>query len=209
MQGVAGDLSARIAQAEGRITEVQIEITVISDQRREEATSQLRDLRHRLLEVEEHRRALVLRLEALHLRAPVAGIVHDLRIFGAQSVMRPAEPVASIIPLGRPGAVMADISPLDVDRVTLGMPVTLRLSALGQDLAADRTGHVSRVSADVFDGATAGQRYFRAEITLDAPPPPIWLPRCWGIWSGLCVNEGAGFKFGHMFFPIFIRAATR
>ncbi|MEB8387565.1 HlyD family type I secretion periplasmic adaptor subunit [Rhodobacteraceae bacterium KMM 6894] len=170
LQGVAGDLSARIAEARGRITEVQIEINAIAVQRREEAISQLRDLRHRLLELEEHQGALQSRLAALHLRAPVAGTVHDLRVFGAQAVLRPAEPVATIIPRGRPGVVMADISPLDIDRVVSGMRVTLRLPALGRDPAAERTGHVVRVSADAFEGA-AGQRFFRAEITLENGPP--------------------------------------
>lgn len=178
LEGVAGDLSARIAQARGRITEIRIEIDAIAIQRREDAISQLRDLRHRLLELEEGRRALTLRLQALDLRAPVAGTVHDLRVMGAQAVLRAAEPVATIIPQGRPGAAMVDISPLDIERVRPGMPVTLRLPALGQDPAGERAGRVARVSADMFDGVTAGQRHFRAHVTLDPGPPdaPALLP---------------------------------
>ncbi|MCZ4352561.1 HlyD family type I secretion periplasmic adaptor subunit [Roseovarius aestuarii] len=201
LEGGEGDLKARTAQAEGRMTELRGEIDAIAAQRREDAITQLRDLRQNIAELEERRRALNTRLNALQLRAPVAGIVHDLRVFGAQDVLRPAEPVAVIIPKGRPGTAIADVSPLNVDRVSAGMPVMLRLPTLGPDEAGERTGRITRVSADMFEGAVAGQRYFRAYIALDPGPPdaPALLP---GMPVQAFIRTGAHSPITYLIAPI-------
>jgi HlyD family secretion protein len=166
MSGTVGELAANEAQARGRITEIDIEILNLQSQRREEAITQLRDIQSRELELRERRRALLERMSRLDVKAPLSGIVYDLRVFARRSVIRPADPVLYIIPQDRPLVINARVEPIDIDKLTIGQEVTLRFSALDQRKTPELTGTVKLISADAFQDENTRQSYYRAEIVL-------------------------------------------
>lgn len=166
MSGTVGELAANEAQARGRITEIDIEILNLQSQRREEAITQLRDIQSRELELRERRRALLERMSRLDVKAPLSGIVYDLRVFARRSVIRPADPVLYIIPQDRPLVINARVEPIDIDKLTIGQDVTLRFSALDQRETPELTGTVKLISADAFQDENTQQSYYRAEIVL-------------------------------------------
>jgi HlyD family secretion protein len=166
MSGTVGELAANEAQARGRITEIDIEILNLQSQRREEAITQLRDIQSRELELRERRRALLERMSRLDVKAPLSGIVYDLRVFARRSVIRPADPVLYIIPQDRPLVINARVEPIDIDKLTIGQDVTLRFSALDQRETPELTGTVKLISADAFQDENTRQSYYRAEIVL-------------------------------------------
>ena len=102
LSGRAGELTANVAQAEGRITETDIEILRIDTDSQEEAITRLRDLQFNEIELGEKRRALLSRLDRLEIRAPLAGVVYGLTVFAQRSVVRPAEPLLYLVPQDRP-----------------------------------------------------------------------------------------------------------
>lgn len=164
--GQIGALTAETAAAESRITETQIEILRLSDTRREEAITRLRDLQFRELELAEQRRALLQRLERLEIRAPVAGIVYGLQVFARRAVLRPADPVLYIVPQDRPLIIMAEVNPMNIDQVYPGQAVTLRFSALDQRRTPELIGRVVQTSADAFADPATGLAFYRTEIVL-------------------------------------------
>lgn len=167
LQGSLGELIAAEAQAEGRITEIEIEILKLGTGQREEAISRLRDLRYQELEMAETRRALLEQLERLDIRAPVSGIVYGLQVHTPRSVIRPAEPVLYLVPQDRPLVVAAQVNPINIDEVYVGQPVTLRFSALDQRQTPELFGTVVLISADAFEDESSRQSYYRAEIVLN------------------------------------------
>ncbi|QBF33147.1 HlyD family type I secretion periplasmic adaptor subunit [Thalassococcus sp. S3] len=166
LQGELGELIATQAQAEGRITEIDIEILKIQSVRREEAITRLRDLQYRELEFAEQRAALQLQLSRLDISAPVSGIVYGLQVYAPRSVIRPADPVLFIVPQDRPLVIAAQVDTIHVDQVYAEQPVTLRFSALDQRLTPELTGKVMQVSADAFTDEASQMSYYRAEIVL-------------------------------------------
>ena len=168
LMGQMGELTAQKAQSEGRATEIDLEIIKLASQRREEATTQLRDQQYRELELMEQRLAILDRLDRLEVKAPANGIVYGLTILAQRSVVRPADPLLYIIPQDRPLVIASQILPTDIDKVYIGQNVTLRLSALDQKTTPELVGQVSLVSADAFDYQQSGVSYYRAEIRLDA-----------------------------------------
>lgn len=174
LQGDAGEASAARAQAEGRATEVALEILRLTDQRREEAALALRDLTPRIAELTTRRQALLARLARLEIRAPVAGVVLGLQISGPQAVLRPAEPVLAIVPQDRPLVVDARISPFDIDEIRPGQPVRLRLPALPGRTTPELTGQLVTVSPDVLSDAATGAAYYCAEIRI--APDQVAVP---------------------------------
>lgn len=166
LSGRVGELAATKAQAEGRITEIEIEILKLSTARREEAITRLRDLQYRELELAEKRRALRERMARLDLTAPVSGVIYGLQVFAPRSVIRPAEPVLFLVPQDRPLVIAAQVPVIHVDKVFTGQEVILRFAALDQRNTPELYGTVSKVSADAFTDEQTGISYYRAEVVL-------------------------------------------
>ncbi|AHD08289.1 HlyD family type I secretion periplasmic adaptor subunit [Phaeobacter gallaeciensis] len=167
LQGSLGELIATEAQAEGRITEIDIEILKLGTQQREEAITRLRDLRYQELELAETRRALKDRLARLDITAPVSGIVYGLQVHTPRSVIRPADPVLYLVPQDRPLVIAAQVAPTDVDQIFVSQAVTLRFPALDQRSTPELFGSVKQVSADAFEDQASGLSYYRTEIELN------------------------------------------
>ncbi|MEM6480217.1 MAG: HlyD family type I secretion periplasmic adaptor subunit [Pseudomonadota bacterium] len=166
LSGQMGELSAQVAQAEGRVTEIDIEILKLDTGRREEAITTLRDLQFRELELREERRALIERVDRLEISSPVGGVVYGLQVFALRSVIRPAEPILYVVPQDRPLVINAQIETTDIDKLYLGQDVTLRFSALDQNTTPELVGQVVQISADAFQEEGSQLSYYRAEINL-------------------------------------------
>ncbi len=167
LRGQIGELAASKAQAEGRSTEIDIEILKLGTSGREEAISRLRDLRYQELELAEQRRALKREIEQLDIRAPVSGIIYGLQVQTPQSVVRAAEPLMYLVPQDRPLVIATQVEPIHVDQVIVGQDVNLRFSALDQRTTPELIGKVLQISADAITDETTGAAYFRAEISLN------------------------------------------
>lgn len=165
--GSAGELDAARAEAEGKITEIDIEILNRGSTRREEANTQLRDLGYRELELAERRRSLGEQIDRLDIRAPVAGIVHALQVTTPRAVIRAADPVLYIIPQDRPLVIAAQVTPIHIDEIALGQPVTLRFAAFDSRTTPELTGRVRGISADALTDEATNQSFYRAEIVLE------------------------------------------
>jgi HlyD family secretion protein len=166
LDGTLGELIATEAQAEGRITEIDIEVIKLGTQQREEAITRLRDLQYRELELAEQRRSLLERLNRLDIAAPVSGIVYGLQVQTLRSVIRPADPVLYIVPQDRPLVIAARVDPIHIDKIFVGQPVTLRFSALDQRQTPELFGTVTQISADAFEDANNQVSFYRTEIML-------------------------------------------
>ncbi|MEO9685609.1 MAG: HlyD family type I secretion periplasmic adaptor subunit [Tateyamaria sp.] len=167
LDGQLGELAASKAQSEQRITEVEMEVLRLGSTAREDAITQLRDLRTRELELIEQRFALLADIERMEIRAPVSGIVYNMRVQTMRSVVRGADPVLFIIPQDRPLVIAARIDPIHIDQIITGQNVNLRFSALDQRTTPELVGQVLLVSADAFEDESIGASYYRAEIVLN------------------------------------------
>jgi len=167
LAGQVGELTASKAQAEGRITEIDIEILRIDSARREEAITRLRDLQFNEIELSEQRRTLTTRLDRLDIRAPVSGVVYGMQVFAPRSVIRPADPVLYLVPQDRPLIIATQVEPIHIDQLFLGQDVALRFSAFDQRRTPELYGKVIQISADSFTDQGSQISYYRALIELD------------------------------------------
>lgn len=167
LEGSLGELKASEAQAEGRITEIEIEILKLGSAQREDAITRLRDLQYREIELAEQRRATQEKLSRLDITAPVSGVVYGLQVQTLRSVIRPADPVLFLVPQDRPLVIAARVDPLHVDEIRLGQTVTLRFSALDSRQTPELFGEVVQISADAFEDQASGLSFYRAEIVLN------------------------------------------
>lgn len=167
LQGSVGELTSSRAQAEGRATEVELEVLRLAAVRREEANTQLRDIGAKVLELAERRRALTEQIARLEIRAPVSGTVLGLAVTTPQSVIRAAEPLLYLIPQDRPLVINAQVQTIHVDEVHVGQRVRLMFPAFSARTTPEIFGHVTSVSADALVDERAHAAYYKAEIVLD------------------------------------------
>lgn len=177
LDGQLGEMQASRAQAETRQTEIGIEQLRLNAERRENAETELRDLGYRELELAERRRSLTEQINRLDIRAPVAGIVHQLQVTTPRSVIRPADPILYIIPQDRPLIIGARIATINVDEVQVGQPVILRFSSFSSRTTPEIDGQLLRVSADALVDEATQASYYRAEVTI----PPEEMDKLEGL----------------------------
>ena len=168
LQGNRGELIANRAQAEGRSTEVELEILRLAAQRREDASTQLRDIGSNELELAERRRGLAERVARLDIRAPVSGQVLGLQVTSPRSVLRPADPVLYIIPQDRPLVITVQIPTIHIDEVHVGQHTRLVFPAFSSRTTPEIYGHVITLSADAMVDQASKQSFYHGQIVLDA-----------------------------------------
>jgi HlyD family secretion protein len=167
LMGLVGDLTSQRAEAGERITENEVQITRIAVVRREEATTELREIGPQELELVEKRRTLAEQIDRLDIRAPVGGVVLGLAVTTPQAVVRPADPLLYIVPQDRPLVISAQVPPIHIDQVHVGQEAELVFSAFSSRTTPHLTGKVTLVSADSFTDQQTRAAYYKIEVVLE------------------------------------------
>ncbi len=166
LSGATGETAARRAQALERIAEVEIQMAQLHSARQEEANTSLRDFQVSELEMAEKRGAILTRLDRMDIRAPATGIAYDVRLLGAQSVLRPAEALLFLIPQDRPLLIECRVSPINVGSVHVGQDVVIRFPSFDMRQTPDLIGQVTKVSPDAFTEPGSEGTFYRIEVML-------------------------------------------
>lgn len=166
LRGRLGELATEQAQTEAAISEVEMQKLQLRTERREAAQAELREVAITELELIERRRSLQERIARLEIRAPVAGVVHDLQITTPRAVLRPAEPALFLVPQDRPLIIAARVDPADIDKIQVGQEARLLFPAFNARTTPELDGWVSLVPADALTNQQTQARHYRVEITL-------------------------------------------
>lgn len=164
LEGARGQLTAQIAQSEGRIAETELQILQLSEDLRAETMKELREIQGRMSELFERRVAAEDMLKRVELRAPVSGVVHQLGVHTVGGVISPAEPAMLIVPTDDDLFFEARVTPTDFDQVRIGQMVNLRLHAFNQRTTPELQGTVVRVGADVVREQQTGLSFYLIRI---------------------------------------------
>ena len=165
--GEIGEISAQIGRSQQQISEADMQIIQTRQQFREDVVSQLRnaesraaDLRQQLLVADD----ISKRLDIL---APQSGTVQNLVVSTIGGVIAPGEILMEIAPKDGDFLVEAQVSPLDIDSVTLGQPAEVRFSALDLRTTPVVMGKVVSRSGDRIEQNNRAP-YFRVQV--ETPP---------------------------------------
>jgi len=176
MQGNHGQIASEIAKLRQTISETKLQIVQVNQEFVERAGNELRDIRDQLNEIGE--RADVARdvLNRTVVRAPVYGMLQNIRVHTIGGVIRPAEPVMDIIPLDDDLIVTAKIRPIDIDSVHVGLDAEVRFSSFSARTTPAIFGKVTVLSQDVIEPTQAGQEpYYQARVQVDTKTIPLDL----------------------------------
>lgn len=167
LQGEHGQLVASVAQANGKISETELQIIQIDQDLRSDVAKELSEVQGKIAELVEKRVAAEDQLKRIDLRAPQDGIVHQLSVHTVGGVVNAGEPVMLIVPRGDALVVDAKVAPRDIDQVHSGQKAMLRFTAFNQRTTPEIEGAVSLVAADQSTDDKTGTNYFTVRITPD------------------------------------------
>lgn len=163
-----GALVAQIARTDGQISETRLQILSLQQNARTEAQKELREVEARLSELAERKIAAEDQLRRIEIRAPHAGIVHQLAVHTVGGVVGAGEALMTIVPEDEPLTVEIKILPADIDQVHAGQTTNVRFPAFNQRTTPELTGRLTRVAADLTHEERTGQSYYVAKVELDA-----------------------------------------
>lgn len=109
------------------------------------------------------------------LRAPVNGVVKNLRMTTIGAAVPPSAPILDIVPVDAKLLFEARLDPKDVSHVRPGLPVAIKLGAYDTSIYGELKGTVTLVSADTFreDARPAESQqggYYRVMIESELDP---------------------------------------
>ena len=117
-------------------------------------------------------------LKRVDLRAPQAGVVHQLAVHTVGGVIGNGQTIMQIVPRADELVIEAKVAPHDIDQVAVGAKANVRIMAGNQRITPQIIGIVTRMSADLAreqqeqqdqqNSAQPTHAYYAVRITL--PP---------------------------------------
>ncbi len=108
-------------------------------------------------------------VDLTELRAPVRGVVKNVRITTQGGVVRPGEEVMQIVPLEDDLVIQAKVSPTDIAFLKVGQQATIKIDAYDYTVYGDLVGKLTYISADTLseDLRQGEMPYYRAMVRTD------------------------------------------
>ncbi len=157
---------ADLLKLERQIAELQGQITNRNNKYLQDAQSDLTRAEEELAGVQQMLAQRADLLSRAEIRAPVTGLVKNIRVTTLGGVLKPSEELMQIVPLEDELIVEARIRPADIAFVKIGQPASVKIDAYDYTLYGWLEGKVSYISPDTLteDLKQGEQAYYRVQV---------------------------------------------
>lgn len=162
----AGGLVANIASGAEKIIELEAQIKAVDIKHREQVETELAEVRTKRVTVEEEVRKTRDRLQRSVIRSPVTGNVLSIPFRNIGGVIRPGEPIMTLVPWGQPLLINARVSPRDIAQVSPGEGASIVFPSYPQRTMLRISGKLLQVSRDALEDPRTGESYYAAKIEV-------------------------------------------
>jgi adhesin transport system membrane fusion protein len=165
-----GDVSQTdVLRLERQVAEIRSQITNKRNRYFQDAQAELSKALEDLAAVEQTVAQRFTQVEQTELRAPVRGVVKNIRITTRGGVIRPGEEVMQIVPLEDDLLVEARVMPADIAFIKPGLSATVKIDAYDYTIYGDLPGKLTYISADTLteDLRQGEQPYYRVRVRTD------------------------------------------
>ena len=185
-------LEAQVASRENQLALISEELDDIESLFKRGLTTQSRllALKRRKVELQGERTEKLAQLKAAKdvidrskIRAPIAGTVVNLQVHTAGGVIKPGDPLLSIVPKDEPLVIEAQVDPNDIDVIHKDLPAQVRLTPLNARMVPPLSGQVAWISADRMSDRQTGASYYLARIEITSASRE--LPQDVALYPGM------------------------
>lgn len=117
-------------------------------QQKQQLVSQGIEIQEQLQTTEQEIAQVNLELDNSVVRSPVSGVLHELSLRNTGQVLNPGETIAKVIPDSAPVELKAMVPAPEINKVTVGLPAQMRVSACPYTEFGTVAGKVKSVSPD-------------------------------------------------------------
>jgi HlyD family secretion protein len=166
LEGEQAQMSAAISESHAKTNEAKLQIEQIDQSFRSEVLKDLRESQDKEAELAERSVLAKDQLDRVEIRAPAAGVVHQLSVHTVGGVISPAEVIMEIVPDTDELQIEAHIPPNEIDHVRERQKAMVRLSAFNQRTTPQLEGLVSYVAADLTRDKQSNAGFYTVRVTL-------------------------------------------
>jgi len=166
--GDIGNIDAQIAGTREQIGETNLQIIQIQQEARETIVALLSQTEAQIADLGQQLSVAKDVLKRGVIKAPISGIVQDLNISTIGGVISPGETLMKIAPASDDFLIEAQVSPLDIDKVSLDQEAEIRFSALDLRSTPSIFGNVVTKSGDRVVDTPDKAPYYRIQIKASA-----------------------------------------
>jgi len=148
------------------MSETRLQILQIQKQFQEEVAGKLSEGQAMLNDAQQRVAASRDKLERAVIKAPASGMVLGLATHTENGVITPGRPILDIVPQGAELIIEAQVSPMDIDRVVVGLQAEIRFSAFKQSQTPKMEGKVISLSPDRITDERTGNAYYLAKVEV-------------------------------------------
>ena len=165
-----GDVSrTEVLRLERQVAEIASQITNKRNRYFQDAQAELSKALEDLAGIEQTMAQRITQVEQTELRAPLHGVVKNVRITTRGGVIRPGEEVMQIVPLEDDLLVEARVMPADIAFIKPGLSATVKIDAYDYTIYGDLSGKLTYISADTLteDLRQGEQPYYRVRVRTE------------------------------------------
>ncbi|MGV6849943.1 MAG: HlyD family type I secretion periplasmic adaptor subunit [Marinibacterium sp.] len=173
LQGREASLTGQLAQrrsdlerTRNKIRDAELKMLQTEREFHEQVVTELRDVTARADENLLELARITETLARLDVRAPVGGIVHEMQIRAAGSVVAAQETLLTLIPVSDGVEFELRVAPDAIDTVYVGQAARLRFPAFNQRTTPELHGTVASVSPDSVTDPYTGQSFYRVTVDI-------------------------------------------
>ena len=179
-----GDVSqADVLRLERQVADLQAQVTNRNNKYQQDTQTELSRAEEELAGVKQMLAQRADMLSRTELRAPVTGIVKNIRMTTLGGTLKPTEELMQIVPLENDLIVEARVKPADIAFVRLAQPASVKVDAYDYTIYGWLEGEVSYISPDTLteDLKQGEQAYYRIQVRSEGkhfssrPDQPIDL----------------------------------
>lgn len=197
-------VNAEIATTEIHIGETRLQILQLDKKFQEDVAGKLSEAQSKLYEVGQHLMASREKVSRIEIKAPVSGRIMGLAAHTIGGVVAPGSTILEIVPQQEELVIDAQVSTMDIDRVSVGMIAEVRLTVFKQAVTPVIEGKVTSLSADrIVDDKTGNQYYLaRVELTPESLKKMTHLELIPGMPVEVMIKTGERTLFAYLVKPI-------
>ncbi|MET3998592.1 HlyD family type I secretion periplasmic adaptor subunit [Marinobacterium sp. MBR-109] len=169
LRGEMSSIELSIPRIESTIAEIRQKKQEMELNFRNRARAELNEVFAEQVRLEEALGGMEDRISRTEVRAPIKGTVKQLMINTIDGVVRPGDPLLSIVPWEDQLLVEARIKPSDIANIRLDQPAVVKISAYDFAIYGGMEANVAFISPGTIMDEETKQPYYLVRLEMDAP----------------------------------------
>lgn len=169
VQDITGQLAehnAEVSRVRNSITETRIQMSQVGREFEQSVLTELREVELSIKDMEQQILATQQQLIRVEIKAPTAGMIHELGIFTISGVIGPGAPVMQIIPQNQKMEFEVNLEPQFIDEIYIGQDARVMFSAFNTRTTPELNAKVSRISPSTIVNAETGMGFYVVNVAV-------------------------------------------